>query len=495
MPELSEHSDKFLPLFRKGGFHSETISTLNIGRLTSKQWFGEESILLGRENYIFTVVAATQVIVYEIQKNDIPKLFPEIKQTLLQNSKSKLAWMEERKKELTNTFTTILFLDQEKKPQEVVEAITAQTEEIHNIVDTYPQATTYTLEKIQARKALREHLKSADMTKRRQPMIEPDAPLSPNISSLKSGTSSALPSRPRTAVTSHSHRASLTILRTPTGKKETLFTQSDKPLTLSSPTTSDINQIKIPLSSIKQKSTLDLVGEESSVEETPAAKISPPKRKENRYLSLFKRNTSAKGLRKQKSTEYTPLSYAGTPKFDLPQGFSPINKARSPKGDKKTMTFSSVDAIIEKINTPKNTKGILYIKTEESAGLLTTEPNMPKTVRDTPVSKKKKGGFQSMDFRAIIQRSSALSLRTSESLKYSMPFQLSSPTVSNPRPMTATQKPNRTLSNQKIEPGKMEHRKVAPINVFKLLGIKDHRKLDITNVVKINSFRGYLPSK
>ena len=485
-------------MFRKGGFHSETVNTFNIGRLTTKQWFGEESILLGKESYIFSVVAATQVTVYEIQKHDVPKLFSEVKQALLQNSKSKLQWMEQRKNELTNTFTTIFFLNEEKKPEQVVEAITAQTEEIHSIVDNFPQATTYTLEKIQARRALREHLKSADMTKRKQP--ESVVSLSPNASIGKIESGLALPSRPRTAVIAHSQRQSVNLFKPTSAKTEPYSVQTEKVLSLASPVASEKNFVRIPFSSLKQKPDLDFVGEESSPEASPVAKDGQESRKgkrsNKRYLSIFKRANSSKAFRKLRmSAENTPISQGSTPKFDF--GLTPVSKVRSPREDKRTLTFSSVEAIIEKIGTPHNKDHPLQLRTEESQVPIPTDPNHPQTVREGPGQKKKLRVFPSADLRASTKSSAVLSLKPAENFRPQMPFPIASPKTSAlVRPQTAKAKPSSIqLQSPRVIIQKKESSREEHVNVYKLLGIKDHRKFEISSIVKFNSFRGYLPSK
>ena len=151
-------------MFKVQGFISKTINCYNVGILTSKQWIGEDDILLNKGKYLHTVISKESCTILEISKSDLLKLPREIQIKLIEIAKAKLKWMNQRFFKIKRVYSNIYKLNY-PNDKNVEEDLKKMEENIINLQEVYPGANCNILTNIHKNKeyAARK-LKNASMS-------------------------------------------------------------------------------------------------------------------------------------------------------------------------------------------------------------------------------------------------------------------------------------------------------------------------------------------
>ena len=95
---------------------STTLNQYNLGIIGSGSWFGEEDIILGRD-YSLTVACLTAVKVFKITKMNLLSIPVDIKKELQERIEQKKDWLNNRRKTISQTSSSVFQLNSFSSPQ------------------------------------------------------------------------------------------------------------------------------------------------------------------------------------------------------------------------------------------------------------------------------------------------------------------------------------------------------------------------------------------
>jgi len=91
---------------KMNGYMCRSTTMYQFNLVTRKNWVGDD-IILGVENYQYSVIARTKVVALEIIKDDLKKLTPKMIENLKENAKAKMTIQSVRKSKLEMNLTKI----------------------------------------------------------------------------------------------------------------------------------------------------------------------------------------------------------------------------------------------------------------------------------------------------------------------------------------------------------------------------------------------------
>lgn len=479
----THEQEKIIGLMKRGGYNSETVSNFNIGRLAPKQWFGEEGMLLGHDVYMYSIIAASQVIVYEITKEKFGNLPSEVKSAMILSAKNKISWILSRKSQVTEAYTQIFCMNEDRNIKMANDGITAKTKELNDIVESFPKASGQALEKIKTRK---ERLRSADIAKKnkeRIPSLKDINPLSPrnnNAGSMKDlDTKPGIKvSRPQTAV---SRIRGDETFKFPISPRNEYGKISEN----NSPTHSPDMTILNPKPEPKQE--IETVGDKTYVYKSGHGIKAEPRI----YLSIFKMETSSRTYRTQKNKLQEVMKVGNksrTPSPDpRPQSGKAGSKERSksPSAGTKTNPSSAAQTSRPKSGILKDPKPI---RTDDEQFWTATGTMTGLGTAETLISPKGKTTFT---LKSTNETQGHHKVRNSIGL-------IVSPTKSKHRSTIVGLDLKRPMTTSgvrlKEDRANMVVFKEQTIDGFGLLGIKNHRRLMMSSIFKPAELRGYITS-